>query len=99
MLFGKWGIHLMRGRRFRRPNDTCRYAYGQSARGVLSSSFWQFFEFWGFLTCFNFGFLIFPSLQNRSSAFGFLSPFSGEFSPILALFLSALRFVNSSRSS
>jgi hypothetical protein len=77
----------------------CRYANGRGARGAPSSLFWRFFEFGGFLTRFAFGFLTFSPFQNRPCVLGFLSPLSGEFSPIFVLFLSALRFLSSPWSS
>ena len=87
--FGSGEFHLMKRQRFGRLNNTCCYANGWDIRGTLSSLFWRFFEFGLFLTCFPLGFLTFPSFQNWAYVLGFLSPFSGEFSSILDLFLSA----------
>jgi hypothetical protein len=81
----------MKRQRFWWLNDTCRYANGWDIRGALSSLFWRFFEFGWFLTYFVLGFLTFSSFQNWAYVLGFFTPFFGEFSSILDLFLFAFR--------
>jgi hypothetical protein len=82
----------MKGRRFRRLGDTCRYRTGWGAQGASSSLFWRFFEFGEFLTRLASGVLSFSSFQ-KSGVRLRVSPLHFPVSFLRSLFFFILRCV------